>query len=73
MLPLLLLYTKILQDIGWKSAAVTTSVSSSMFAGLISTMLKDLSVIPAFHKLIRRSSADKNVSPSLFIEMELIW
>ena len=38
MLLLELEYTKRLQWWGWNSAAVMTSVSSSMFAGLISTM-----------------------------------
>ncbi len=32
-----------------------------MFAGLMSTMLKLCSVISKFHRLMRRSSADKNV------------
>ena len=36
--PLLLLYTKVLQWWGWNSAAVITSVSSSMLAGLMSTI-----------------------------------
>lgn len=36
--PLLLLYTNRLQCSGWNSAAVITSVSSSMLAGLMSTM-----------------------------------
>lgn len=36
--PLLLLYTNVLQLFGWNSAAVITSVSSSMLAGLISTI-----------------------------------
>ena len=36
--PLLLLYTKRLHSAGWNSAAVMTSVSSSMFVGLMSTM-----------------------------------
>lgn len=36
--PLLLLYTNTLHWCGWNSAAVITSVSSSMFAGLMSTM-----------------------------------
>lgn len=38
MVPLLLLYTNTLHWCGWNSAAVITSVSSSMFAGLMSTM-----------------------------------
>ena len=33
-------YAKMLHDVGWKRAAVMTSVSSSMFGGLMSTMLK---------------------------------
>jgi hypothetical protein len=36
--PLLLLYTNVLQLLGWNSAAVITSVSSSILAGLISTI-----------------------------------
>ena len=41
--PLLLLYTKILHSMGWNSAAVMTSVSSSMFVGLMSTIsIKEL-------------------------------
>lgn len=36
--PLLLLYTNKLHSSGWNSAAVITSVSSSMLVGLISTM-----------------------------------
>ena len=38
--PLLDAYMNQLQLVGWNSAAVMTSVSSSMLAGLISTMLK---------------------------------
>ena len=38
--PFELAYINQLQLWGWNSAAVMTSVSSSMFAGLISTMLK---------------------------------
>lgn len=38
MVPLLLLYTNTLHWCGWNSAAVITSVSSSMFTGLMSTM-----------------------------------
>lgn len=38
MVPLLLLYTNTLHWFGWHSAAVITSVSSSMLAGLMSTM-----------------------------------
>ena len=37
-IPLLLLYTNTLHSDGWNSAAVMTSVSSSMLAGLMSTM-----------------------------------
>lgn len=36
--PLLLLYANVLHSMGWNSAAVITSVSSSIFAGLISTI-----------------------------------
>lgn len=38
MVPLLLLYTNVLQLLGWNSAAVITSVSSSILAGLMSTI-----------------------------------
>ncbi len=50
-----------------------TSVKSSMFEGLISTMLKLCSVMSKFHTLILRSSADKKVSLSLLTDMELMW
>jgi hypothetical protein len=71
--PFELEYMNKLQCIGWNSAAVMTSVSSSMFTGLMSTMSEQRSVkhhrlnryelklsleIPRFHKLIRRSSAE---------------
>lgn len=36
--PLLLLYANVLHSMGWNSAAVITSVSSSILAGLISTI-----------------------------------
>lgn len=62
-----------LQLMGWNSAAVITSVSSSMFAGLMSTMLKLWSWMLRFHRLIRKSSLLMNVSPSLFTEMLLMW
>ena len=62
MVPLLELYTNRLHSLGWNSEAVITSVSSSMLAGLMSTMLKDWSVISMCHRLILRSSADKYVS-----------
>lgn len=39
--PLLLLYTNKWHAVGWNSAAVMTSVNSSMFAGFISTMSVD--------------------------------
>jgi hypothetical protein len=38
--PLLLLYTNRLHSTGWNSAAVITSVSSSIFVGLMSTISK---------------------------------
>merc|ERR1719228_1857385 len=41
MVPLLELYTNRLHSLGWNSEAVITSVSSSMLAGLMATMLKD--------------------------------
>ena len=59
MVPLLELYTKRLHSLGWNSEAVMTSVSSSMLAGLMSTMLNDWSVISMCHKLILRSSAER--------------
>jgi hypothetical protein len=71
--PLELAYMNQLQLMGWNSAAVITSVSSSMFAGLMSTMLKLWSWMFRFHRLIRKSSLLMNVSPSLFTEMLLMW
>lgn len=50
-----------------------TSVRSSMLAGLMSTMLKLWSERSRLHRLMRRSSADRNVSWSLFTEIELMW
>ncbi len=41
-MPLLLLYTNKLHSFGWNSAAVITSVSSSMFAGFMSTISSNL-------------------------------
>jgi len=96
MAPRLVLYVIILQWEGWKSAAVITSVNSSMLFGLMSTISKRKSYqinksrnkihtnlkwillklwfeIPRLHRLTRKSSADKNVSPSLFKAIELIW
>lgn len=64
---------KRLQLVGWKHDAVMTSVSSSMFSGLMSTMLKLIWLLFMFHRLMRRSSADKKVSPSEQGEMELTW
>ncbi|KAH3669810.1 hypothetical protein OGATHE_002622 [Ogataea polymorpha] len=55
-------YMNKLQSVGWNSALVITSVSSSILTGLISTMLKDWSAIPKFHKLILRSSEEMKVS-----------
>lgn len=87
--PLLELYMNRLQCCGWNSAAVMTSVSSSIFVGLISTMstqrisskklqtnhsiLKLWFEISIFHRLIRKSSADRYVSPSEFGDIELMW
>lgn len=73
MVPLLLAYMNQLQRWGWNSAAVMTSVSSSMLAGLISTMLKLWSWIFKFQRLILKSSLDMNVSPSEFTDMLLMW
>src|SRR3989338_2342202 len=65
------LYRKWWQCGGWNSAAVMTSDSSSMLAGLMSTILKLRSETSKFHRLIRRSSAEMNVSRSQFSEIEL--
>jgi hypothetical protein len=70
--PLELAYMNQLQLIGWNSAAVMTSVSSSMLAGFMSTMLKLWSWMFKFHRFIRRSSLLIKVSPSLFTDMLLI-
>ena len=59
MVPLLELYTNRLHSFGWNSEAVMTSVSSSMLAGLMSTMLNDWSVISMCQRLMRRSSAER--------------
>ena len=59
-----LLYMKTFECVGWNSALVMTSVNSSMLAGLMSTTLNDWSLMPRFHKLIRRSSEEIKVSPS---------
>ena len=71
--PFELAYMNQLQLVGWNSAAVMTSVSSSMLAGLISTMLKLWSWILRFQRLTRRSSLLMKVSPSLLTEMLLMW
>ena len=73
MVPFELAYINQLQLVGWNSAAVITSVSSSMLAGLISTMLKLWSWMLRFQRLIRRSSLLMKVSPSLLTEMLLMW
>lgn len=62
-----------LHETGWNSAAVMTSVSSSMLTGLMSRMLNDWSEMLRFQRLILRSSALMYVSPSLLIEIELMW
>lgn len=49
---------------------VELPVRSSIFVGLTSTMLKLWLFISKFHKFIRRSSADMNVSPSLLINKQ---
>mmetsp|Transcript_41 Transcript_41/g.141 ORF Transcript_41/g.141 Transcript_41/m.141 type:complete len:216 (-) Transcript_41:77-724(-) len=66
-------YMKMLQWLGWKLAAVMTSVSSSMFSGLMSTMLNDSDELSRCHRFTRRSSAERYVSPSELTEMELTW
>jgi len=43
-----------------------------MSAGFRSTILKHWLVTSRCHRLIRRSSADTNVSPSQLFEMELM-
>lgn len=50
-------------------AEVTTSVSSSMFSGLMSMMLKLTLGTDRCHMLIRRSSDEMNVSWSEFNEI----
>lgn len=71
--PRLLPYINKLQLLGWNSDTVITSVNSSIFSGLISTMLKQLSGLSKFHKLILKSSVEMKHSPSLFGEILLIW
>lgn len=61
------------QSTGWKSAEVMTSESASMFAGLTSTMLKQLCAVCRFHRLRRRSSQLMNDSPSELSEILLMW
>eukprot|EP00878_Enallax_costatus_P039570 GHUV01045398.1.p1 GENE.GHUV01045398.1~~GHUV01045398.1.p1 ORF type:complete len:134 (+),score=27.02 GHUV01045398.1:284-685(+) len=50
-----------------------TSVRSSMFAGLMSTILKLWSVTSRLHRLTRKSSAERNVCWSLLTLMLLMW
>lgn len=71
--PFELAYINQLQLVGWNSAAVITSVSSSMLAGLISTILKLWSWILRFQRLTLRSSLLMKVSPSLFTEILFMW
>lgn len=73
MVPFDELYMNRLQWLGWNSALVMTSVNSSMFVGLMSTMLKLWSLIARFHRLILRSSDDMYVSASLFSDTALMW
>ena len=60
-------------SLGQLTTTKRTSVSSSMLAGLMSTMLKDWSVISMCHRLMRRSSAERYVSPSELTLIELMW
>mmetsp|Transcript_3567 Transcript_3567/g.12791 ORF Transcript_3567/g.12791 Transcript_3567/m.12791 type:complete len:277 (-) Transcript_3567:530-1360(-) len=71
--PFELLYANTLHCVGWNSAAVITSVKSSMLDGLMSTMLNDWFDTSRFHRLTRKSSAEMNVSQSLLMLMELMW
>lgn len=83
--PFELEYMNRLHWMGWNSAAVMTSVNSSMLTGLMSTMsaklahavhhhpLKLWSLMFKFHRLIRKSSADMYVSWSELTEIELMW
>ena len=46
---------------------------TSMSSGLMSTMLKVVEVFCKFHKFIRKSSAERYVSPSGLNDKELMW
>lgn len=50
-----------------------TSESSSMSAGLMSTILNAASLACRCHKLMCRSSAERKVSPSQLTPIELMW
>ena len=59
---------------GWNSAVVTTSVRSSMRGGLRSTSVYGGAAgASRCQRLTRRSSADRNVSPSEQRDSELTW
>ena len=69
MVPLLLLYTKVLHCCGWNSAAVMTSVNSSILAGLMSTMsnrgqgVKRVSPLPIMLPQFNHSWASSHLEP----------
>jgi hypothetical protein len=73
MAPLDELNMKVCGSIGWKSADVITSVSSSSVGGLMSTTLKLSLALSRDQRLMRRSSAERKVAPSALTEMELTW
>jgi len=56
--PFELEYMKLLQFIGWNSAAVITSVSSSMLTGLISTMSRQGHYRPSVFRILDSSATD---------------
>ena len=50
-----------------------TSVRSSMFAGFMSTMLKDWLLCSMCHRFTLRSSLEMKLSPSLLMDTLLMW
>ena len=66
-------YARAAQSVGWNSAAMITSESSSMSAGLRSAMLYACCAVLTFQMWMRRSSADRYVSPSALNDSELMW
>ena len=72
--PLLDAWQNRAQCAGWNSAVVTTSVRSSMRGGLRSTSVYGGAAgASRCQRLTRRSSADRNVSPSEQRDSELTW